>query len=710
MNDLRYPHLFRPIEVGSLIIPNRIVHQPTDTSSSNADGSVSERDIHHHQEIAKGGTGLIIVGATTPDAATGRPTVGCLVADGDNYIPGLARLAEVMHRYGARCMVQLQHPGPKSSIPRRDMFTTNDRVSRIFWGSGHEVVYADDESKGTTARGMSTNEVLEMVDLFSEAAWRVRQAGFDGVELHAAHGYLISDFMSPYLNRRDDRFGVSFENRMRFPLAIVASIQKKCGRDFSISVRFNAVEFTPGGRDLEEAIAVAQELERAGVACINVSTSGAPSVGLDPIQIQEGWNLHISEAIRKRVRIPVLASHTLRNPAFCDRALAEGKADMVGLSRQLLADPWWPTKAFLGRESEIRRCISCLEGCWQDSIMAKREIACTINPACGDMRFTEIEPAQFPLKVGVVGGGPAGMEAARIASLRGHSVTLFERSGELGGAILGCCLVDGKEKIRWYTDWIRDRIRQSPVHVELNHPPSVEELRRFDYVIDATGARSVRPRVPGAEGAHVLPLEAVMTCPKVSCEFHPQNGRKPVKTGERVLVWGDHYPAADTAAHLARIGRRVTIVTSEVEFGAGIEVIHRWVMNQQFKVQTAPALETKPFRHPVEIVEAAEIVEIRQDRVVVLTGDLKTREIEADTVVCCRMQPDGSLHEELRRAGIPTIRVGDAVSPRNLHAAVREGAEAGLMVDGYDTDRGAIVNPNGRVVNTLSLELRQALK
>jgi 2,4-dienoyl-CoA reductase-like NADH-dependent reductase (Old Yellow Enzyme family) len=188
----RFPTLFSPMKIGSMEIANRIVHEPTDTSSSHADGSVSARDIRHHELIAQGGAGLIIVGATTPDASTGRPTVNCLVADGDNYIPGLARLAEAMHRHGAKCMVQLQHPGPKSSLPKTDMFTTNDRISRLFWGSGREIVHGGGKAKGTVARRMSTDEVLDMVELFSEAAWRVAQAGFDGVQLHAAHGYLIS--------------------------------------------------------------------------------------------------------------------------------------------------------------------------------------------------------------------------------------------------------------------------------------------------------------------------------------------------------------------------------------------------------------------------------------------------------------------------------------------------------------------------------------
>ena len=243
-----YPHLFSPIQLGNLELPNRIVHVPTDISSSHADGEVSERDIHHHADIARGGTGFIIVGATTPDMATGRPTVTCLVADGDNYIPGLARLAEGMHRYGAKCAVQLQHPGRQCAIPRYNTLGATDRVLKLPWSAGHEIVYENAEEKGKEIRAASIAEILELVDLFSEAAWRVKQAGFDAVELHAAHGYLLSEFMSPFLNMRTDRFGGTFENRMRFPLAVIDSIQKKCGRGFPVLVRYSFDEWCEGGR------------------------------------------------------------------------------------------------------------------------------------------------------------------------------------------------------------------------------------------------------------------------------------------------------------------------------------------------------------------------------------------------------------------------------------------------------------------------------
>ena len=431
-----FTHLFEPIWIGPVEAPNRICHVPTDISSSHIDGSVSERDIHHHGEIAKGGTGFIVVGATSPDGKTGRSTVTNLVIDDDGYIPGFARLAACMHRYGARCAVQLQHPGRQAALPREGKLSSTDQAVKLPWSQSRQIVYANADESKKTVHVLTTDEIIELVDKFSEAAWRVRQAGFDAVELHAAHGYLISQFMSPYLNSRNDRFGGSFENRMRFPLAIVGSILKKCGADFPVIVRYSVDEWVPGGRELLESVEVARVFEEAGVHALDLSQciQESPGAGFDPMYYPEGWTLYASEAVKKAVKIPVINSHTLRNPEFCEKALAEGKTDMVGLSRQILADPYWPVKAKYGKVRAIRRCISCLTGCWQESMMAKKEIACAVNPACGDARFDAMKKTEKPLRVAIAGGGPAGLEAARVAAERGHVVTVFEKSGELGGS------------------------------------------------------------------------------------------------------------------------------------------------------------------------------------------------------------------------------------------------------------------------------------
>ena len=700
-----FPHLFSPIQLGGLELPNRVVHVPTDISSSHADGEVSERDIHHHTDIARGGAGFIIVGATTPDLKTGRPTVTCLAADGDNYIPGLARLAEGMHRYGAKCAVQLQHPGRQCAIPRYNTLGATDRVLKLPWSAGHEIIYENAEEKGKEIRAASIAEILELVDLFSEAAWRVKQAGFDAVELHAAHGYLLSEFMSPFLNQRNDRFGGSLENRMRFPLAVVDSIQKKCGKGFPVLLRYSFDEWCEGGRGLEEGIEIAKMLERAGCAAVDLSMGmqESPGAGFDPMQYPQGWATYAAEATKKAIRIPVITSHSLRDPEYCDQIIAEGKTDLVGLARQLLADPYWPVKAQYGRVKSIRKCISCLGGCWQESLMAKHEIACSINAACGNPAYAEMKRTTKAVRVAVVGGGPAGMEAARIATERGHTVTLFEKAGELGGALLYCCLVPGKEKMRWYLDWIRNQLLDLHIEIRLNHAPTVDELRGFDVVLNATGAISYVPDVLGL-GDTVVPFEEAMACPKIACECHP-GARTLHKLGSHVLLWGDHYAAADTAAFLGSIGKQVTIVTEKREFAAECEVIHMYVLRKRFAQGDAEALTSRPFKHAVTVITNATVREVREGEVVIEDHDFGRTTLQVSDVVSCHTRPVVDLYGELQAAGVHVINVGDSVRPRNLYYAVKEGSAFGLAVDEH-----MLFNPNHAILNELPIDVLAQLQ
>jgi len=398
------------------------------------------------------------------------------------------------------------------------------------------------------------------------------------------------------------------------------------------------------------------------------------------------------------VRIPVITSHSLRDPEYCEQIIAEGKTDLVGLARQLLADPYWPVKAQYGKVKQIRKCISCLGGCWQESLMAKHEIACSINAACGNPAFASMKPTSRPVKVAVVGGGPAGMEAARIATERGHHVTLFEKDAELGGAMLYVCMVPGKEKMRWYLDWIRDQLLDLNVDIRLNHAPTVDELRGFDLVLNATGAHSYVPEVAG-DASRVIPFEEAMACPRISCECHP-GGRKMHKLGAKVLLWGDHYAATDTAAWLADIGREVTIVTENREFAAETEVIHLYVLRKRFAQGDAEVLTSRPYKHPVRVITSSTVVEIRDGEVVLQDKDFNRTVVAADDVVACHTRPEVALFEELRAAGIRVLNVGDSVRPRNLYHAVKEGSAFGLAVDEH-----LLFNPNGAILDDLPIDV-----
>ncbi len=696
MTHPHYPHLFSPLRIGNFVVPNRICHVPTDISSANADGSVNQRVIIYHEEIAKGGCGFIIVGASSPDKATGRPTVTCVCVDEDPLIPGLAELAEAMHRHGAKCAVQIQHPGRQAAWPRKNLMSASDQVIDIPGSAGHEIVYAEDVAKGKSIRAMTVEEIYDLIEKFAEGAWRVQQAGFDCVELHAAHGYLIAQFMSPYVNKRHDRFGGSFLGRMRFPLEIIARIRYKCGKDFPIGIRYSGVEWVPGGRELEETVRAAQLFEEHGVAFVDISAGifEAPAAVMDPMYYPQGWNTYTAEEVKKHVRIPVITSHTLRDPGYCEKILAEGKADMVGLSRQMIADPQWANKAYTGQTREIRKCISCLVGCWQESLMIKRHMRCAINPAVGDERFLDLHPAREPCRVAIVGGGPGGLEAARIATLRGHKVTVFEKSGELGGAILLCCTAPGKGKMRWYADWLRYQIEKLGVEVQLRHHPDLDTLRQFDVVAVATGGRAVRPAIPGVDLPRVVTFEDVLRCANKGCEYYPAEKPPPVECGQTVLVWGDHFAAADAAERLAADGRKVFVVTEKRSFAQWMEPCHRDVLLKRFAGGNGEGLPGRPFAQAVTVIPNTTVTEIRADgEVLLMDAEFNRSSLRMDNVVLAQVEPQAELYQQLLEMGMTATCIGDAARVRNLRAAVTEGANFGLMLEG-----GASLNANRAVV------------
>jgi 2,4-dienoyl-CoA reductase-like NADH-dependent reductase (Old Yellow Enzyme family)/thioredoxin reductase len=702
MKNKDYPTLFSPIRIGNFEVPNRICHVPTDITSANADGSINDRVTTYHEEIARGGAGFIIVGASTPDKKTGRPTVGCVAVDEDPMIMGLTKLNEAMQRFGAKTSVQIQHPGRQAAWPRKDLISATDMVVDVPASAGHEVVYAESEAKGKSVRSMTVEEVYELIEKFAEGAWRVQQAGFNSVELHAAHGYLLAQFMTPYVNRRNDRFGGTFMNRMRCVLEIINHIKYKCGDDFAIGIRYSGEEYIDGGRTLDESIKIAKLMEEFGVAFLDVSAGifEVPAPTLDPMYYPQGWNTYTAEEVKKHVKIPVITSHTLRDPGYCEKILMEKKTDMVGLSRQLIADPYWGNKAKIGQKDEIRKCISCLIGCWHESLMVKREMRCAINPAVGDERFIHVKPAEKSHNVAIVGGGPGGMEAARYSALRGHKVTLFEKTGELGGAILLCCTVPGKSKMRWYADWIRRQIKKMDIDVKFNTEPAAKDLKGYDAVILASGGEIVRPDIRGIESANVITFEDVLRCGRKNCEYYTDDKVDPVECGDNVIIWGDHFGAADAAEKLGVDGKKLYIITENKEFCEWMEPIHKDVMMKRLAGGNGECLKTKTFAHPVTIIPSSTVLEISDSgEIIIMDNRFQRSRLRADTIVLASVAADDGFYKELVEAGVKVVKIGDQKRVKNLRGAVTDGANIALNID-----RGLMLNANNEFISNLPSE------
>ncbi len=702
---MAFEHLFSPIKIGKVVVPNRVVHLPTDINSGSAFGEVTERNIAFHEEQAKGGTGMIIVGCTTVDRLTGQSTPTETAADADCYVPSLHRLANAIHRHGSVACIQLFHPGRQAAVPADIQVSPSDMITNIPANAGAEIVYEGMKPKGKVARMLTIDEIYDLAEKYSLAAWRCMMAGFDCVELHGAHGYLIASFMSPFINKRNDRFGGSFENRMRFVKEIVERIQMKCGMDFPIIMRYSGEEYMPGSRELDESVEIAKYLEGIGVAALDISAGVFEAAGpcADPFYYKEGWNNYTARAIKEAVNIPVIASHAFRNPDFCDKTIEVGDADMIGFSRQLIADPYWANKAKFGKVKEIRRCTSCLLGCITDGFMKKRSMKCTINPAISDERFLSMKPARTSMNVAIVGGGVAGMEAARISALRGHKVTIFEKENELGGMIRTCCMVPPKYRWKWYIDWQRLQMEDLGVNVKLNTVATVEELKNYDVVLCGTGAKTFKPDIPGIEKA--VDFQNTLRCVKKNCEYWPKEGKKePVQVGDTVIIWGDHYAAGDTAEAMALRGKKVIVVTESPEFCKDYDVASREVMLLRLEGKNGHGLEGNPVKRPADFYYRTTVLEIRDGEAVLLDSKFNRFVVKCDDVILARQVPNDDLYKELKAAGVMVTNIGDSKEVRSVHGAMRDGAEAAIILDD-----DIFMNANGAISYGLPIDVQRIM-
>jgi len=647
-SGMRFPNLFREGRIGKLKIRNRIVMSPMMTHFGGIMGEVTQQTIDHYATRAKGGVGLIITGGTEfhpfPTSRLDTYGGGLSVAE-DKYKKGLAELAEAVHAWGAKIFLQISHSGRTQSAASLKGYqpVSSSPVPATRPGGDYP-----------TPRALTRGEIFEFMERWAQGALRAKQAGFDGVNLHMAHGTLMTSFISPLLNKREDAFGGSLENRMRYPTGVVKRIKELCGADFPVDVRFSADEFKEGGVTTQDSPLIAKMFEEAGADCINVSSAFYDNLhkSNDIMRNQEGWKRYIWQAVKRGVSIPTVACGGLKHPDFCEKVLADGDAAFVGLGRTLLADPEWPLKAAEGRVDDIRHCISCLV-CLQH-VFATGANRCAVNPDWGRGKdFTEIKPAAKTKKVMVVGAGPGGMEAARIAAMRGHEVTLYEKGKEMGGQLLYAAKPTGKDKLLWVRDYEGTQIRKLRVKVELGTEVTSELVTKEkpDAVILATGAEPLIPDIPGIQGKNVVKAIDVLS------------GKVEVKN-RKVVVAGGGLIGTEVGEYLVERGNKVTLVEMLPTIAADMEPLNRQGLLE--------ALEGKD----IVMLTRKEIQEITEKGLVVKDKKSGAKEvIEGEVVVVALGSKSvNPLEEKLKGNVAELYTVGDCNEPRRVEQAIYEGS------------------------------------
>lgn len=651
---MKFEYLFKPGKIGKVELKNRIIKRALSLSYGTRNGDVTPKVISHYKEVAKGGSGLCIVEVSyvAEKGAQGSPCQ--LALWDDEYIMGHAFIAEAIHAGGAKAACQLNHAGRQKRLFAKPPIVAPSRV-------GYEAALA---VGGPVPQELTTEEVRQLPKDFAAAAARARIAGYDMIELHGANGYLLTQFVSPLTNKRTDMYGGSLRNRMRFPLEVVASVRAAIGPDMPLSYQVCAVEYDPGGIELPETLEFVKELEKAGVDVIHVNGGTHTSMHMSITTMYQPNGVHIpaAEAVKKLVKVPIIGHGGIPNPQYAEDILKAGKADFISFGRPLLADPQMPKKAEEGRLEDIRPCIRCMDGCLERWIGTR----CTVNASVGweDERTDEVylKEAKLntePKKVAVIGGGPAGAEAARVATLRGHKVTLYEKRA-IGGIIHEDAVPNFKQDLMPLANYLDNAVKKLGIKVVKKEATAdIIETGKFDKVIVATGGRIIIPKVPGCDKPIVSDVFKVY-----------QNKGKGV--GERVVVVGDGMTGCEVGLYLTQMGKKVTITGfrgSMPEVAAeGGKALQKVLLGKLAELQV-----------PIHI--AMVLIEVTDNAAVFVDRMGRKFTFECDTVVMAAgVSPDRRLPDELKKRNIPFMEIGDVVAAKRIYEAIHAGHDAGRMV------------------------------
>lgn len=640
-----FKRLFSPIKINNCEIPNRLAVTAMVAGMCNPDGTASDQYIAYHEAKAKGGWGLIV----TEDYAVNEHAMNIPGTAGlwdDSQIASHKKLTDTIHKYDTKIFCQIWHAGKQSTH-----FTNNGvqpmAPSAILCPVNREL-----------PRELTIPEIEQIVKDFGQTARRVKEAGFDGIEIHAGHGYLIAEFLSPYINKRTDKYGGNFINRVRFLKEIMEEIRKNVGADFPVTVRYSAVEEAVGGRTMEESRPLAMLLEQWGADALHISASvyGNHINGIiSSMYTPRAWLVDYAQEIKKLVHIPVFTVNRIADPFVAESILAADKADIIGMGRESLADPEFPKKAKAGDVENIKKCIGCLQECY-GGLLHGRYISCLVNPTIGRELEVDLSKVETPKNIMVIGGGIAGLEAARVSATRGHFVKLYEKQEFLGGQFKAAAYPPCKGDLSTYTGWLIKQLEDLNVTVSLNTEVTEELIKENnpDKVILATGGIGLRPNIKGIDNPNIVTAEEILL------------GK--VQPAEQIVVAGGGEVGLETAAHLAIEERAVTIVEMKHEFGE--ELIAPLLRNKLFKILDE--------YNAVRIADT-KILEFQEDGVLVEHKEKGQYLIPAQQIVLALgYKPVNTLEQIAKSICDDVVVIGGAGKTSNAAVASYEGFFAGM--------------------------------
>lgn len=646
--EMKYPHLFSPLKIGNLTLRNRIICSPISLPELTAECFPTTEDIAFYEMRARGGAAVVTLGDCIVESATGQSHEKQTHIDDPMVVPSLTTNSRNIKRHGALAAIELSHGGKFAGIPNLE----NPNAKSEAFGPMDEIV------NGYPVKQMPEEVILHLVQAYKTAAARARFAGYDIVVLHAGHGWLLSQFMSP-TNQRKDQYGGSLENRLRFPILVAKAVREAIGPRMAIDFRMNFDELYEGGMHLDEAIRVA-EIMQDYVDSLHISAGNqhVPNcfVRTHPSMfLPAGVNVEAAAEIRKHVRIPVIVVGGINDPAMAEEIIASGKADAVAMARTLIADPFWPQKAREGRDGDLVRCMHCF-AC-MGSIIGLRDVVCALNPLAG--RETEYEASRYPAprskRVLVAGGGPGGMYAAMTAARRGHTVTLCEASGALGGQILCEAHVDFKKDYYAFAQCLIRQVTEDPrITVRLNTPvtPELAEELKPDCLICAIGAAPIIPGIDGIDGPNVV--------------FPTELRKEKPGIGQRVVIIGAGLVGCESAVHFRREGKQVTVVELRDDFAPDANAWHKMALGMELEDRICLRLGMAARR-------------ITPEGVVCINADGDEEFFPADTVFCAvGMRAPYSQVDALRNSAPEFRSIGDCNGPGKVQTAVAEGYYAAM--------------------------------